>query len=335
MNILLTSVGRRTYLIEYFKDTLKGKGLVFASNSVLTHSLKHADRYTITPQIYDKEYITFLIDYCLRNKIKAVISLFDIDLLILARNEKEFRANGIRLLIPDENTIAICNDKWLTYKFLNSIDITTPQSYVSLPELKNDIEKGLINYPLVLKPRWGSGSLGMFHINNKEELSVLYDKVYCEIFGSYLKHESEQDPASCILIQKEIKGPEYGLNVLNDLEGNYVTTIVVQKILMRAGETDVAEIVDNSMFLNISKKLSESFRHIGIMSVDCIVSENGDIFVVEMNSRFSGHYPFAHIAGANFPAQIIKWLEGGATDHGLISASVGVTGCKELEPVIL
>ena len=51
MNILLTSVGRRTYLVEYFKNELKSyQGAVHASNSVMTFSLKKADKFVITPQ---------------------------------------------------------------------------------------------------------------------------------------------------------------------------------------------------------------------------------------------------------------------------------------------
>ena len=64
MNILLTSVGRRTYLIEYFKEAMQGIGNVYASNSEYTYSLSHADEYVITPIIYDETYVSFLIDYC-------------------------------------------------------------------------------------------------------------------------------------------------------------------------------------------------------------------------------------------------------------------------------
>lgn len=39
MNILLTSAGRRTYLVEYFKKALGGQGKVYASNSIDTYTL--------------------------------------------------------------------------------------------------------------------------------------------------------------------------------------------------------------------------------------------------------------------------------------------------------
>ena len=64
MNILLTSAGRRTYMVKYFKNALGGSGKVFASNSVLTNTLLQADEYVLTPYIYDNKYISFLVDYC-------------------------------------------------------------------------------------------------------------------------------------------------------------------------------------------------------------------------------------------------------------------------------
>ena len=76
MNILLTSAGRRTYMVKYFKNALDGSGKVFASNSVLTNTLLQADEYVLTPYIYDNKYISFLVDYC--KKKNTVMNLTNI-----------------------------------------------------------------------------------------------------------------------------------------------------------------------------------------------------------------------------------------------------------------
>ena len=57
MNILITSAGRRGYIIKYFKDALKGYGgKVYAGNSShLSTAFEYADGSVITPLIYDKE----------------------------------------------------------------------------------------------------------------------------------------------------------------------------------------------------------------------------------------------------------------------------------------
>ena len=43
-----------------------------------------------------------------------------------------------------------------------------------------------------------------------------------------------------------IKGPEYGLDIVNDLDGKYRGVSVKQKLAMRSGETDKAITVDNA-----------------------------------------------------------------------------------------
>lgn len=334
MNILLTSAGRRTYLINYFKAALKGEGLVYASNSVMTYSLSQADKYVLTPQIYDDSYIDFLLEYCRIENIKLVISLFDIDLPILAKNKSRFDEFGITVIVSDEHVTAICNDKWMTYEFLKSVGLNCPFTFKSLETAQAALNDGLISFPLIIKPRWGMGSIGVIKVENEEELDVLYKKIKRDIFSTYLKYESSASADECVIIQEFLKGKEFGLDVLNDLQGNYVTTIAKEKIAMRAGETDVAQIVDNAPFIKIGITLSENLKHLANLDVDCFVDAVGNVYVLELNCRFGGQYPFSHNAGVDFPRQIILWRKGIETDMSLLTPKIGVISCKDLNPVI-
>lgn len=334
MNILLTSAGRRTYLVEYFKKALAGNGKVYASNSIDTYTLHQADGYVITPAIYDSQYVSFLISYCKKNDISAIISLFDIDLPVLAKHKPDFEKEGIAIVVSDYQVTQICNDKWQTYEFLVRLGLPQTPSYLNLQELKNDIATGIVHYPFILKPRWGMGSIGIYKVCNEKELDVLYAKLHQEIFDTYLKYESNADADSCIIIQQMIKGQEYGIEVLNDLKGNYVTTFAKKKIAMRSGETDIAMTVDPAAFMDTAKLISEKLRHIANLDVDCFETEDGKLVVLEMNCRFGGQYPFTHNAGVDVPGQIVKWLEGGATDMSLLQQKDGVVSCKELNPVV-
>lgn len=119
MNILLTSVGRRAYMVKYFKEVLGLDGLVHVCNSDnKSIAFKYADKKVISPLIYDDNYIPFLVEYCKENAIDIIISLFDIDLLMLAKYKKEFNKVGTRVIVSDPEIIEICNDKWMTYEFL-------------------------------------------------------------------------------------------------------------------------------------------------------------------------------------------------------------------------
>ncbi|MBE6738418.1 MAG: ATP-grasp domain-containing protein [Ruminococcaceae bacterium] len=330
MNILLTSAGRRSYLVKYFKDTLKNEGLVHTANSSsLSTAFLYADKTVVTPLIYDENYIPFLLSYCKENCIDALISLFDIDLMILSRHKKDFEEIGTRVIVADESAIDICNDKWNTYNFCLENNINTPKTYIRLSDAQKDLEDEKIDFPLYVKPRWGMGSLSVFKAENETELRVFYEKSKREISKSYLKYESAANPDECVLIQQSLKGQEYGMDVINDLEGNYQNTVIRQKYAMRSGETDAAIIVKNEKINEIGRIISQKLKHPANLDADVFLV--GDTpYLLEMNARFGGGYPFSHVAGVNMPLAIIRWLKGEEVSPSLLSAKEGVMASKEL-----
>jgi carbamoyl-phosphate synthase large subunit len=334
MNVMLTSVGRRTYLVEYFKEALEGIGRVHASNSDFSIALPLADAYLITPLIYDDTYIPSLLEYCQTNDIQALISLFDIDLLVLAKNREKFEKIGVQLVLASEESVEICNDKWKTYQLLLEMGIKAPKTYLQIEEARKTIDRGEVSFPLIIKPRWGMGSLAIYTVDDDEELKVLYKKSAKEVFNSYLKYETLLTPEHPLIIQEKLVGMEYGLDIINDLDGNYITTFAKTKTVMRAGETDIGNTVSSEPFVNIAENLSRKIRHQAILSVDCFVCGN-QVYVVEMNCRISGHYPLSHLAGVNLPLQIVKWLEGKSTDLSLLTFQTGLTIAKELVPRVI
>ncbi len=41
-----------------------------------------------------------------------------------------------------------------------------------------------------------------------------------------------------------------------------------------------------------------------------MLERDGNYYVLEMNPRFGGGYPFSHEAGANVPLAILSWAKG-------------------------
>ena len=334
MNILLTSVGRRTYVIDYFKEALGNSGKVFATNSSDTYTLSRADVSYISPIIYSDEYISFMLDLCKKEEIDIVLSLFDIDLPILAHNKQAFEDIGTLFIGPSYEAALIGNDKLRTYEFFKSVGLNTPRSYFDSEEVLSLLDQNQLTFPLVIKPRWGMGSISINIVSNVDELKVLYKKCRYEIENSYLKYESGADIDKAVVIQEFIKGQEYGLDLYKDLSGELVYMSAKKKIAMRSGETDIAEIVESKSFQNFVRIVAKNLDFTGVLDVDCFISGNR-VYGLEINPRVSGSYPFSHIAGARYPAQLIKWFNGGGTDLNLLSAQIGVRGCKELVPVVM
>src|SRR5699024_1328680 len=130
MKLLFTSVGRRSYLIKYFKEALKSDDEIHVSNSTcVTPAFMFADKCVVSPLIHENVYIPFMLEYCKKNRIDALISLFDIDLPILAKNKDKFEQQGTRVIISEPSVINICHDKLETYNFLVSNGFNTAKTF--------------------------------------------------------------------------------------------------------------------------------------------------------------------------------------------------------------
>lgn len=335
LNLLFTSVGRRSYLVKYFKDVLGDSGEVHVANSsAISPALLVADKSVITPLIYDESYVPFLLDYCQKNNIGALISLFDIDLPVLAKYREDFKEIGTTVVVSDYEAVEICNDKWKTFCFLSEHGFNVPTTFISLDEAIENLSSGKVSYPVIVKPRWGMGSIGIFEAENEEELRVFYNKTKRIIQNTYLKYESAVDINKSILIQEKLKGQEYGLDVIDDLECNYVTTIVKMKYAMRSGETDCAVTVDSPTLKQLGEQLSCAMHHRANMDVDVFVVGERN-YILEMNVRFGGGYPFSHMAGVNLPLAIVKWLRGEYVDKSILTERINIMGQKDIELVRL
>jgi len=164
-----------------------------------------------------------------------------------------------------------------------------------------------------------------------EELELAYKLQTIRLKRTILAEASKEDIDHAILIQEKIPGIEYGMDVLNDFEGNYVGTFVRQKLQMRSGETDKAISVIDSRFDQIGKIIGENLHHIG--NLDCDVFEhNGELYVLELNPRFGGGYPFSHEAGNNTAAIYIEWLKGNhnISEHSDYKEGVMFSKCDRL-----
>ncbi|MDP5232010.1 MAG: ATP-grasp domain-containing protein [Cellulophaga sp.] len=331
-NILFTCAGRRNYLINYFKEVLKGDGKIFAGDYQKdAPSLIDADVAIQMPRVDDINYITFLKKICTENAIDAVISLNDLELPLLSKHKKELENNGQLVIISDSSVIEIAFDKWQTYEFLKSNKFKTPKTYISLKKAIIDLSDEKINFPLVLKPRWGSGSINIDIVETLEELDLAYRLQKIKLSRTILADVSKSTLDESILIQEKINGTEYGMDILNDLNTDYIGSFAREKLSMRSGETDKAKSVIKPELEEVGEKISKNLKHIGNLDIDVFVNDLG-VYVLELNPRFGGGYPFSHQAGINTAAIYIEWIKGNTSISKFINyrENIAFSKCDRL-----
>ena len=327
MNILFTCVGRRTYLLKYFKEQLGNSGKIVGTDMQPTApALSAADEREIVPAVYDSRYIDILREICVKHSVDVLISLNDLELPILAENKKSFEDIGVTVLVSSPEVIDICFDKLRTCKYLESLGLKTPLTYANLCSAISAIKNGELQFPVVIKPRWGSASIGIEFVDNMEDLQIVYElirrKILKGILGEISRHNDD-----FILIQELISGKEYGLDVINDLNGHNVGVSVKLKLSMRAGETDKATTIDNAELRRIGETIGINLAHIGNLDCD-ILERDGSYYVLELNPRFGGGFPFSYESGVNLPKAIINWVQGTPFNNNELIPTYGLTFAK-------
>ncbi len=319
MNILFTCAGRRHYLLQFFKEALAGGGKIIGADMQLSApAFAMADVTYIVPAVYAENYTEKILEICKAEKVDAVISLNDLELPVLAAAREKFESIGVKIIVSSDAVIDICFDKWKTFKFGESIGLNQPKTYLTLDDAKAALASGEIDFPLVVKPRWGSASIGIDFPMDSEELELSYRLQKTKVMRSILSEASKTDAGRAILIQEKIGGTEFGIDILNDFNGETQQVYVKEKLAMRAGETDKAVLRNIPELEAIGKKLGDALGHIGNLDCDFFAS-NGKYYLLELNPRFGGGYPFTHMAGGHFPEAILAWLRGETFDFSKFS----------------
>lgn len=294
MNILILSCGTRVKLVQYFLQRENGfEKVVVTDCSNYAPALYVADKYYIVPKMTEPDYLKSLLEICEKEQIKVVLPLQEDELLLIAKERKQFEDLGILVAVSEYQNVLLCKDKYEMYQFLNNLQIPTIKT-----ELVDDIlESGNLDGDVFVKPRRGAGSVGAMRVATIALLSAL-------------QNESENQ----LIVQPYIKGTEYGIDIYVDFISKKTIGIFCKKKLrMRAGETEKSISVKIPEIEELVKKTIEVLHLRGPIDMD-ILEESGKYYILEINPRFGGGYPHAYECGANFIELICTNASGHANE---------------------
>jgi carbamoyl-phosphate synthase large subunit len=313
MRVLLSSVGRRGYLVKYFKQALGPDGQVWGvDSSQYAPGFAYCDARHILPGVSDPAYGDRLLTLCKENQIDIVVPLIDPELNVLAARRDDFARSNIMVVVSPPMTVGMTFDKYQTWQFAQKHHIAMPLTVLSVEEALGEIEVGTLQWPLVVKPRKGSASSSIAYCNDEIQLRGAFDGC--------------PEP----MIQQFVNGPEYGYDLFADDKYRPVSVFCKKKLAMRAGETDKAVSTNDKTIIAFGEKLLYAMQLFGPADVDVILSATGPQ-LLEINPRFGGGYPCAHLAGANFCRKLIDIRQGKPVTSDIGSCPEGVCMLKQDE----
>lgn len=308
MNILLTSGARRIDFINFFQQALKQAdtlgNIIVADPDHNAPSLQVADRPYVIPHQTDDNYIDAILKICEDNEIDAIIPLNDWEVPKLAHHEEEFDKLGVKLFIPPTDVVKKARDKAKYEETLGEFGVKAPKAFLTVEEAVQGLDKGEVKFPLIVKPRNGSASVGIEIVNSVEELESAYRLSIQKIKDSPIAKDAEYDVEHNIMVEEVIDGEKYSLDIVNDLDGNFLTAFARKQLAMRGGDVDRTITSHKDEILNLGRKIGINLKHRGYLNTD-VFFDGKDYYVIDMNPRFGGGYAFTHHAGANIPAAFI------------------------------
>lgn len=206
-----------------------------------------------------------------------------IDLLILGVDEELYYRDQIaekisvvtKLFCPSQSVINLMLDKYELMMFLTSNRLTAPETILYSDEHK-------LEYPLILKPRKGRGSRGVYLVYNREELMCY----------RLLSKVTDND----LVLQEYAQGQEYTVMLVSDIN-NVLQAVVPVRVDIKKGITIKAEIVKNDKIINYCKTIHKLINGSGIYNIQLIETISGDIMPFEINPRISTTSCMSIVAG--------------------------------------
>ena len=293
MNYLMLSVGRRGELLKDFRMSIEDGSKIIATDlSPYAPAIYFADKQYLVPRIDDPKYIDTILDICKKEQINAVTTFIDPEIEILAKNRDRFSELGVEVLAPYEETAELCFDKYKMFKHLQSVGVSTVMTWGTLGEFDEARKEGKIDFPVFVKPRTGSGSVGARRVYSYEILA----------------ESMKEDPS--LIIQELMDCEDLDADVYIDtITHEAVSAFSKKKVETRiGGASKTISFKDEKLFDFISQ-IVKSLKFNGPVDMDFFYRD-GQYYLSEVNPRFGGAYLHAYGAGVDFIKLIENNLKG-------------------------
>jgi predicted ATP-grasp superfamily ATP-dependent carboligase len=213
-------------------------------------------------------------------------------LLLLAQHRERF-APITRLPFAAYDKLLFARDKLKVLRQAEALNIPTPRTYeiTSIDEI--DPLTGKLQYPVVVKPRVGSGSAGMCYVSEPSQLSPALERLF---LSGQLPLVQERLPAD---------GAGIGASFLLDQEHQIRASFIHRRIReypVEGGPSTLRESIIHDQVRHDGARLLQNLHLTGVAMVEFkIDSRDGKAKLLEVNPRFWGSLALAINAGVNFP----------------------------------
>jgi carbamoyl-phosphate synthase large subunit len=282
--VLLTGVGKRYDIVSCFAALTR---TVAADPSPLAPAQYAAHVRCAVPLIDDPRYVRALRELCELHEVGAVLPLTDLDIEVLAVARAECH---LPALVPSPDVARATYDKYETHLLLQRLGLPSPPT--ALPD--GDLQA--LDYPVMIKPRRGSGARSIHRARDAAQARFFVDYV--------------DEP---VMVQRAMDGPELSIDCLGDLQGRCLNAIPRTMLESRGGESIKGAAVRDVELIELGRRTMEALAVVGPATIQVFRDPHVGLGITDVNTRFGGAFPapaYAALPGRSYPELVVAMAAG-------------------------
>jgi carbamoyl-phosphate synthase large subunit len=282
--ILLTGVGKRYDIVSCFARLTT---TVAADPSPLAPAQYAAQVRVAVPRIDDPGYVPALQELCESHGVGAVLPLTDLDIEVLALAREQ---GLLPALVPSSEIARAMYDKYEAHLLLDRHGLPSP------PTVLPDADLDALHYPVMVKPRQGSGA---------RSIHIARDPTQARFFVDYV-----QEPT---MVQRAMNGPELSIDCLGGLDGRCLNAIPRTMLESRGGESIKGEVIHDEELIELARTAMETLAVVGPATIQVFCDPDIGLGITDVNTRFGGAFPapvYAALDGRTYPELLVRMAAG-------------------------
>lgn len=241
---------------------------------------------TLVPPGADPGYARALLRICAEMGADVLVPTVDAELEPLAAARDALSAAGTKLLLAHADALGVILDKRaLARHCAGVVRVPRTEPFVA------DADPRSWSYPVVVKPRRGSGSRGVVIVDSPAALTRL---------------ERRDD----LMIQEYLPGQEYSVDVLADAGGRVLAAVPRVRERIDSGVSVAGRTVHDSELELFARRVAIATGLTYIANVQCKRDRSGRPALLEVNPRVPGTLGLTIASGVDMPRLAINSLLG-------------------------
>ncbi len=293
LSVLVTGAGSVYGLgiIRSLKESVLPVETIAIDSNPYSLGLFFAHKSFIAPQVADEEsYYMFIKNLCINHQIKGIFIGSTAELPFYSRNRESLESStGAKVFVNSPAVIELCTDKWMTMCHLSRSGFQIPAS-IRYPEdagmLSSFIES--TGFPLIVKPRFGRGSVGVVLVKDKQLLLENIKGKKSLIIQEYLTDEEQ----------------EFTVGICINQKGKVISKIALRRYLLE-GVSIAAVSDDYHHIADYCAMVASTLGAYGAINIQLRLKDCMPV-IFEINPRFSSSTSMRLLFGINEPESLIR-----------------------------